>query len=114
MNYFQFKFFFSFFNIFVNLKVLCADVRGNLLVVATTDRAVKTFDLATMAGGQPRLMDSSSSQLEYQYRSVAIFPDCTGYAVGSIEGRSTIKYFNEVHPSSDIKLISFAKCQLSL
>jgi len=36
-------------------------------------------------------VDSSSGALEWQYRSVGVFPDGKGYAIGSIEGRVTIK-----------------------
>jgi mRNA export factor len=77
-------------------KVLAMDVLGHLMVVATTDREVKTYDLRDLAGGKPRLLDSSSGSLEYQYRSVAVLPDLSGYAIGSVEGRTTIKFFQEV------------------
>ena len=68
------------------------DVRDGLVVVATTDKNVRAYDASDLAGGQPRLVDSSSSSLEWPYTSVAIFTDGSGYAIGSIEGRVTIKY----------------------
>lgn len=42
----------------------------------------------------PRLLDASSGALDYLYRAVALFPDGAGYALGSVEGRTTVKYLD--------------------
>jgi hypothetical protein len=46
-----------------------------------------------------RLLDASSGALDYLYRSVALFPDGAGYALGSVEGRATIKYLDGDAPT---------------
>ena len=55
-------------------KVLAMDVRGGVLAVATTDRAVKAYNVENLAAGQPPpLIDSSAGTLEHQYSSIAVF-----------------------------------------
>ena len=68
------------------------DVRENLLVVATAGRHILTYDVS----GQPREHSRKESPLKYQSRCVACFPDATGFAVGSIEGRVGIQYVQKV------------------
>jgi mRNA export factor len=67
------------------------DVRGPYLVVGTADRKILTYNL----GNNCALESMAESTLKYQTRCISIFPDQTGYAVGSIEGRVAIEYFNE-------------------
>jgi len=73
-------------------RVHTLDVRGNLLAVATADRQIICYDVT----GQPREHLRKESPLKYQTRSLAVFPDQTGFAVGSIEGRVGIHYVTRV------------------
>uniref|UniRef100_A0A7S1ZI04 Anaphase-promoting complex subunit 4 WD40 domain-containing protein n=1 Tax=Trieres chinensis TaxID=1514140 RepID=A0A7S1ZI04_TRICV len=68
------------------------DVRGNLMVVATAGRHIVAYDVQ----GQPREHMRKESPLKFQSRCVACFPDMTGFAVGSIEGRVGIHYIQKV------------------
>jgi len=78
------------------------DVRGNLLVVACAGRTILSYEVQTT----PREHSRKESPLKFQSRSIAAFPDMTGFAVGSIEGRVGIHYLQKV-PNKD----SFAfKC----
>lgn len=69
-------------------RVHALDVRGNLLAVATHDRQVSVYDVA----GAPRELSRKKSPLSYQTRSIAVFPDETGFAIGSIEGKVGLEY----------------------
>mmetsp|Transcript_21276 Transcript_21276/g.30107 ORF Transcript_21276/g.30107 Transcript_21276/m.30107 type:complete len:360 (-) Transcript_21276:215-1294(-) len=83
-------------------RVYDMDVRNNLMVVATANRQIICYDVS----GQPREHVRKESPLKYQSRCISCFPDCTGFAVGSIEGRVAIHYLQKV-PGKD----SFAfKC----
>jgi len=70
------------------------DVRQNVLVVATAGRQIVSYDVT----GTPREVDRKESPLKYQSRCIAAFPDMTGFAVGSIEGRVGIHYFQKNVP----------------
>lgn len=83
-------------------RVYCMDTRDNLLVVATAGRHIIAYDVS----GQPREHIRKESPLKFQTRCVTCFPDSTGFAVGSIEGRVGIHYLQKI-PGKD----SFAfKC----
>lgn len=69
------------------------DVKDNLLVVGTAGRHVVVYDVS----GQPREHSRKESPLKYQTRCISCFPDSTGYAVGSIEGRVGIQYVQKVN-----------------
>lgn len=73
-------------------RVYSLDVRDNLLVVATAGRHIIAYDCS----GQPREHSRRESPLKYQSRCVSCFPDSTGFAVGSIEGRVGIHYLQKV------------------
>lgn len=68
------------------------DVRGNMMVVATAEKHLLVYNLS----GQPVLHSNVPSPLKMQSRCVACFPDMTGFAVGSIEGRVGIQYVHKV------------------
>ena len=51
--------------------------------------------IAYDVSGQPREVMRKDSPLKYQTRSIAAFPDQTGFAVGSIEGRVGIHYIQK-------------------
>ncbi len=66
------------------------DMKGSQLIVATADRQLSVFMLSQSF--TPAL--NVASPLSHQTRCVALFPDMTGFAVGSIEGRVAIHNFD--------------------
>mmetsp|Transcript_27112 Transcript_27112/g.57011 ORF Transcript_27112/g.57011 Transcript_27112/m.57011 type:complete len:362 (+) Transcript_27112:80-1165(+) len=68
------------------------DVRGNSMVVACAGRSILAYNVQ----GQPQELQNKESPLKFQSRCIAAFPDQTGYAVGSIEGRVGIQYVTKV------------------
>lgn len=85
-------------------KVFNLSVSGYRVVVATSERHVTIYDVRkTDKPEQDRL-----SSLQHQLRTVRCFPDGTGYAVGSVEGRIAIEYFD---PSPAVQAKKYAfKC----
>lgn len=84
-------------------KVYCMDARAPLLVVGTADRKLRVYDIRKPAV----VFHEKLAQLKYQLRCLATFPDQSGYAVGSIEGRVSIDHVHE----KDRKNLDFAfKC----
>ena len=73
-------------------RVYDMDVSDSLMVVAVAGRQIITYNVS----GQPQEHERKESPLKYQSRCVAAFPDNTGYAVGSIEGRVGIQYVQKV------------------
>jgi mRNA export factor len=73
-------------------RVYDMDVRDNLMVVATANRMILAYDVTN----QPVEHSRKESPLKFQSRCVSCFPDSTGYAVGSIEGRVGIQYVQKV------------------
>lgn len=73
-------------------RVFAMDARDNLLVVACGSRQIISYDVS----GQPREHSRKDSPLKFQSRCITCFPDCTGFAVGSIEGRVAIHYLQKV------------------
>jgi len=72
------------------------------MVVATAERKIGMFDLRKPGVA----MQWINSPLKFQSRCVAVFPDCTGFALGSIEGRVAIHYLE-----SNAQRVNFAfKC----
>jgi cell cycle arrest protein BUB3 len=71
---------------------------ANRLVVATSGRQVDVYDVGqlTGAGGAtiPEPEQRRESSLKHQTRCVRCFPDGTGYALSSIEGRVAMEYFD--------------------
>jgi mRNA export factor len=68
------------------------DSVGDLLIVATANRKIIVYNLKSPQ--QPfKTMDSP---LKHQSRCVACFPDQTGFALGSIEGRVAIHHINDL------------------
>mmetsp|Transcript_86094 Transcript_86094/g.266599 ORF Transcript_86094/g.266599 Transcript_86094/m.266599 type:complete len:342 (-) Transcript_86094:207-1232(-) len=83
-------------------RVYAMDVKFPLLLVGTADRHIQTFDLNQVsATASPQ--HSSFSQLKMQTRSLSLFPDRTGFAVGSVEGRCGISYFGDERKSFTFK-----------
>jgi len=72
-------------------RVYSGDAKGSIAVFATADRKIIAYDLQKPQ--QPAYL--SDSPLKFQTRVVRLFPDRRGYAVGSIEGRVAIQYFDK-------------------
>jgi mRNA export factor len=74
-------------------RVYDLDVRGNLMVVVTAGRHMITYNVGS---GQPVEFSRKESPLKFQSRCVSCFPDQTGFALGSIEGRVGVQYVQKV------------------
>jgi mRNA export factor len=72
-------------------RVYTLDVQKNLLVVGTADRYINIVNLSDPS----KFYKTLQSPLKWQTRVVSCFPDATGFAVGSIEGRCAIQYVEE-------------------
>jgi len=59
-------------------------------VIGTANNQIHVYDLTTM-----RKVEQIQSPLSHQMRTIAVFPDQMGFAVGSVEGRVGIQYFQE-------------------
>jgi mRNA export factor len=77
----------------VSDRVYCMDVKNKILVAATGDLQVHAFPDITNPAGQ----HSYKSPLSYQSRSINVFQDGMGFALGCIEGRVAIEYFSELN-----------------
>jgi len=72
-------------------KAYAADAQGVVLAVACAERHVQIFDLRRPDAP----VQSMASPLKFQSRAIALFPDQTGFALGSIEGRVSIQYISD-------------------
>lgn len=71
-------------------KIYTIGLSGNRLIVGTSNRHVLIYDVRSLAQPEQR----RESSLMNQTRIIRGFPDTTGYALGSIEGRVAVEYFN--------------------
>ena len=62
-----------------------------LLVVGTAERHIQVYDLNNPSAPFKQLQ----SPLKYQTRTVAAFPDKSGYLIGSIEGRVAVQHVDD-------------------
>jgi len=76
-------------------RAYCMDLRDERLVVATANRHVYVWNTQSIAQGNLQPDKQETSQLKYQTRCIAIFPDKDGYAIGSIEGKVGVTYFDQ-------------------
>ena len=74
-------------------RVYGMDVCDDMLVVALAERQIISYDLS---GAQLREHARMDSPLKYQSRCISAFPDKTGFALGSIEGRVAVHYHQKV------------------
>ena len=72
-------------------RVYTLDVSQGLMVVGTAERYINIVNLANPT----TIFKTMQSPLKWQTRVVTCFPDATGFAVGSIEGRCAIQYVDE-------------------
>lgn len=77
--------------VFLGEKIYCMDVRSPLLVVGSSERKLRVYDIRKPTS----VFYEKVAQLKYQLRCLATFPDQSGYAVGSIEGRVSIDHVHE-------------------
>jgi len=85
-------------------KIFTISHTNEKLVVGTSGRHVHIYDLRFMDEPQQR----RESSLKYQTRCIRCFPNGTGYALSSIEGRVAMEYFD---PSPEIQTKKYAfKC----
>ncbi|PAA71690.1 hypothetical protein BOX15_Mlig008585g3 [Macrostomum lignano] len=81
-------------------RVYCADIVYPVAVVCTANRHVMVYSLE----GTPTQVKQLQSPLNFQTRCVRVFMDKinrarpTGFAIGSIEGRVGIQYFEPTQP----------------
>lgn len=73
-------------------KVYTMSCGEERLVVGTSGRHVLVFDVRRLEAGQPEQHRESS--LKFQTRSIACFVDGRGYALGSVEGRVAMEFFD--------------------
>eukprot|EP01027_Heterolobosea_sp_BB2_P004124 GEZU01006263.1.p2 GENE.GEZU01006263.1~~GEZU01006263.1.p2 ORF type:complete len:216 (+),score=40.11 GEZU01006263.1:308-955(+) len=78
-------------------RVYSTSVQGQLAVVATAERHIVIYDLRNPTKEYKRIQ----SPLKFQTRVVAAFPDKTGFAVGSIEGRVAIHHVEDANASKN-------------
>jgi mRNA export factor len=75
------------------------DVLQPILIVACAERQVQVFDL-----NNPTVpWKTIESQFRFQTRCVSLFPAKNGFAMGGIEGRVWIIYFDEVQKNFSFK-----------
>ncbi|XP_063901939.1 mRNA export factor-like [Zophobas morio] len=79
-------------------KIFDADVKGNLLAVATSNRHIYVYDLRNMSG--PLLQRYSI--LCHQSTCIAWSPTLEGYAVGGIDGRVGFQLVNAPKGSGSV------------
>eukprot|EP01087_Luapelamoeba_hula_P005100 TRINITY_DN1518_c0_g1_i1.p1 TRINITY_DN1518_c0_g1~~TRINITY_DN1518_c0_g1_i1.p1 ORF type:complete len:339 (-),score=42.82 TRINITY_DN1518_c0_g1_i1:88-1104(-) len=72
-------------------RVYCMDAMYPLAVVGTADRQILIYDLRKPGTEFKKI----ASPLKYQSRCIACFPDRTGFALGSIEGRVAIHHVDD-------------------
>ncbi|GJT60086.1 mitotic checkpoint protein BUB3.1 [Tanacetum coccineum] len=85
-------------------RVYSISLVGNRVVVTTAGRHVNVYDLRNMS--QPKQRRESS--LKYQTRCVRCYPNGTGYALSSMEGRVVMEFF-ELTEAGQSKKYAF-KC----
>lgn len=75
-------------------RVYSMDVKWPLCVVGCADRHLLVFNLQNIQASQAPYKQGQTA-LKMQTRCVSCFPDRTGYAVGSIEGRCSIAHIED-------------------
>mmetsp|Transcript_19684 Transcript_19684/g.75515 ORF Transcript_19684/g.75515 Transcript_19684/m.75515 type:complete len:347 (+) Transcript_19684:119-1159(+) len=83
-------------------KVWCMDVKHPVLALGLSNRHIQIYNLSNPG----QLYQDIESPLKNQTRTINVFPDKTGFAVGSIEGRVAIHHINR----ADVKKNFAFKC----
>ncbi len=85
-------------------RVYAMSVSKEKIVVGTAGRHIYIWDNRKL--DEP--LQRRESSLKFQTRCITCFPDGTGYAAGSIEGRVAIEYFD---PAPEVQQKKYAfKC----
>mmetsp|Transcript_8065 Transcript_8065/g.11715 ORF Transcript_8065/g.11715 Transcript_8065/m.11715 type:complete len:333 (-) Transcript_8065:37-1035(-) len=88
-------------------KAFGMDVQNNRIVVATSGRRICFIDYK---GGKAEVVLDRESSLKYQSRCVSFFPDGSGVALGSIEGRVAVEFLQDLGVDSGGKKKYAFKC----
>jgi len=83
-------------------RVYSMDVKYPLLVVGMADRHVHVYNLQNLQSN-PAPYKQGQTALKMQTRCICAFPDKTGYAVGSIEGRCSITHIEDTAKNFQFK-----------
>jgi mRNA export factor len=75
-------------------RIYTVDIKFPLMVVGCADKKVAVFNLQTIQHN-PNPYKVMESALRLQTRVVSCFPDKSGFALGSIEGRVSIAYIED-------------------
>ena len=97
-------------------RIYAMDCNDIAIAAVTADRKVHTFNLTQGCTkiAESQAASNSKDPTKYQVKSVAMMADGKGFAYGSIEGRVTLEYFDELGFSSDKKKKGFTfKCHRS-
>lgn len=79
-------------------RVYAADVLGDMALIATADRHVVGY---TLQGGPRQVYSRQTNKLKLATRCIAVLPTRDGFAVGSVEGRVGIQYFDDSRTSDN-------------
>ena len=72
------------------LQVFTMSVSDRRAVIGTSNRHIWVYDMRSLSEPEQRRLSS----LKFQTRCVRVFPNQEGYAVGSVEGRVAVEYFD--------------------
>ncbi|KAL0639630.1 RNA export factor gle2 [Maublancomyces gigas] len=78
-------------------RVYTLDVAQSLMVVGLAEKQIEIVNLANPTA----VFKTIPSPLKWQTRVVSCFPDASGFAVGSIEGRCAIQYVDDKQSSAN-------------
>lgn len=79
-------------------RVYCADLYDKCFVVATADKQVTAFSLQ---GTPQQAYRQPINKLRLAPRCLAVLPGADGFAVGSVEGRVGIQYFDQARSAEN-------------
>ncbi|CAN0218409.1 unnamed protein product, partial [Phaeothamnion confervicola] len=85
-------------------KVFAMALSDSRVVIGTSGRQIVIYDVRNLSEPEQR----RESSLKYQTRCIRCFPDGSGYAVGSIEGRVAVDFF-DLDPTIQAQKYAF-KC----
>jgi len=74
-------------------KVFSMDCLQNLVLVSNADRSLRLYDLRKLE--EP--LFTGDTTLQFQTRCLRLFPNCSGFAVGSSAGRVVVDYVTQTN-----------------
>lgn len=87
----------------VDEQVFTMSVTDTRTVVGTSNRHIWVYDMRSLLEPEQRRVSS----LKFQTRCVRVFPDKSGYAVGSVEGRVAVEYFDMAKVSKRFRSMEY-------